>query len=289
MEVVDAQLHSWEPDRPERPWDTGYGRSNAVEARNRAHHAAHPVGYEDLLEWMDRAGVDGALLVTSAVYGGDNSYPLEAAARHPDRFGVVGRVDPAAADLEETVAGWRERGLLGIRLIIGSDAERATLRSGGFDRLFRACSTHAVPICVFPPGILSELAPLAESLPGLSLVIDHLGLSQPPLMDAEADPFGRLPELLALARHPNVAVKLTALPVLSSEPFPFLDLWPHLHRVLAAFGPERVIWGSDATRTAGLHSYEEAVAYIRDSAELSAADKELILGASLRRIFDWTL
>ena len=278
MFIIDSQVHIWAANTPERPWPSG---------RRPGVPFAESFEAEELLQGMDRAGVDAALLVTSAVYGSDNSYPLEAAARHPDRFGVVGRVDPSAADLEVRVADWRKRGLLGIRLILGNEAERATLRGGGFDRLFRACAAHSVPICLFPPGILPELGPLAESLPELSLVIDHLGLSQPPLMDAEADPFGRLPELLALARYPNIAVKLTAAPILSGEPFPFLDLWPHVHRVLAAFGPQRVMWGSDATRTAARHSYEEAVAYIRNSSELGAVDKELILGANLRRIFDW--
>lgn len=287
MEVVDAQLHGWEADRPGRPWSAAYGRSDAVEARNRAHHAAHPVGYSELLAWMEGAGVDAALLVTSAVYGTDNSYALEAVTRHPARFGVVGRVDPTAPDLEHLVAECRARGLLGIRLVIGSEAERAAFRAGRFEGLFRLCALHRIPLCVFPPGLLPELHPLAAALPELPLVIDHLGLGQPPLMDAATDPFAQLPDLLALARHPNVSVKLTGAPVLSRQPYPFPDLWPHLHRVLDAFGPERVMWGSDATRTAPLVGYREALAYLRDSDQLSTAEKALVLGGSLQRIFGW--
>jgi L-fuconolactonase len=237
---------------------------------------------------MSAAGVDAALLVTSAVYGPDNGYPLEAAARHPDRFGVIGRIDPAAPDLDARVAGWRDQpGMLGIRLIIGSDAERTAYRSGWFDPLFAACARHQVPICLYPPGILPELGATARAHPELVLVIDHLGLSQPPLMPADPDPFGRLPELLALSRHRNVNVKLTGAPTLSTRPYPYDDLWPAIHRVLEAFGPERVMWGSDITRTGPLHSYQEAAGYIRDTAELPATDKRLVLGASLRRVFGW--
>jgi L-fuconolactonase len=177
--------------------------------------------------------------------------------------------------------------MLGIRLIIGSEAERASFRSGRLDPAFAACAKHEVPVCVFPPGIMPELAAVAERWPQLQLVIDHLGLSQPPLMQAEADPFGRLPDLIGLARLPNVAVKLTALPALSRGAFPFEDVWPALHRVLAAFGPERMMWGSDNTRTASLHTYFEAVAYIRDTGEISIPDKEKLLGGTLRRIFRW--
>lgn len=236
---------------------------------------------------MDAAGVAAALLVTSAVYGSDNSYALEAVARHPDRFRVVGRADPDAADLEDALAGWRARGIVGLRLIIGSEAERSRFRSAGFHRLFRACAANRIPVCVFSPGILPELGPLAEWLPELSIVVDHLGLAQPPLMDADADPFGRLPDLIALARFPNISVKMTAAPVLAREPYPFADLWLHLHSVLHTFGVQRVMWGSDHTRTAALHTFEEAVGYVRDSGELSASDKAQVLGGTLRGVFDW--
>jgi hypothetical protein len=47
------------------------------------------------------------------------------------------------------------------------------------------------------------------------------------------------------------------------------------------------MWGSDATRTAGLHTMEEAAGYIRDTEELSKADKDLVLGGALRHLFGW--
>jgi predicted TIM-barrel fold metal-dependent hydrolase len=236
---------------------------------------------------MDVAGVAAALLVTSAVYGSDNSYALEAVSRHPDRFRAIGRADPEAADLDEVLGAWRAKGLVGLRLIIGSEAERSKFRARGFHRLLRTCAASRLPVCVFPPGILAELGPLAESLPEVSIVIDHLGLAQPPLMDPESDPFGRLPDLIALAGLPNIFVKMTAVPVLANEPYPFADLWPRLHSVLDAFGPERVMWGSDATRTAALHTFEQAVDYVRESSELSSAEKAQVLGGTLRRVFDW--
>jgi predicted TIM-barrel fold metal-dependent hydrolase len=288
LEVIDAQLHCWEADNPHRPWRADYGTRDPVEAANRAHQSEHPITYGDLIARMDATGVDGALLVTPAVYGADNTYTLEAAARHPGRFAVVGRVDPEAPDIEERLASWQEQpGMLGIRLLIGSEKERAAFRAGKLDRVFSAAARHAIPVCVFPPGILPELARVASAHPDLQLVIDHLGLSQPPLMQAEADPFGRLPELLELARLPNIAVKLTALPALSSRKFPFDDIWPALHRVLNAFGPRRLVWGSDHTRTASLHTYTEALTYLRDTNEVSSADKVQLLGGSLRRLFGW--
>jgi pimeloyl-ACP methyl ester carboxylesterase/predicted TIM-barrel fold metal-dependent hydrolase len=287
VEIVDAQLHCWEADSPSRPWNPLYGTKDPAEAANRAHQSAHPVTYQELLRRMDATGVDAALLVTIAPYAPDNSYALEAAAAHPDRFAVVGRVDAAAADLERRIAGGRDAGMVGVRLIIGSEAERSVFRSGGFDRLFAACAKSRLPLCVYPPGVLPELAPVARRHPDLPLVIDHLGLPQPPLMRGDADPFDRLPELLALGRFPSVAVKLTGVPTLSRLPYPFEDLRPELRRLLDAFGPERLLWGSDNTRTEALHSYRQAVDFIALRDGLSPSEKELILGGSLRRIFGW--
>jgi predicted TIM-barrel fold metal-dependent hydrolase len=96
-----------------------------------------------------------------------------------------------------------------------------------------------------------------------------------------------LPDLLALARFGNVAVKCTNAPSLSHEGYPFADLWPHLHAVLAAFGPERTMWGSDITMHLGDVTYAQAVDYVRQSDQLSESEKALVLGRTLRRILRW--
>jgi predicted TIM-barrel fold metal-dependent hydrolase len=105
--------------------------------------------------------------------------------------------------------------------------------------------------------------------------------------DRDPDPFARLPDLLAVSSHPNVAVKLTGAPTLRTTPYSFNDLWPHLHQIVNAFGVDRVMWGSDWTRATDWCSYTEATDYMRDTSELSASDKAQIMGRSLRRIFRW--
>jgi L-fuconolactonase len=92
---------------------------------------------------------------------------------------------------------------------------------------------------------------------------------------------------MRLAIYPNISVKLSAAPALSTQCYPFEDLWPYVHQVVGAFGPERVMWGSDWTRVAGFVSYDEGIGYIATTDELSKHDKSLILGQSLRRVFGW--
>lgn len=284
MEIVDAQVHIWEPDRPGRPWDAAFRRSGWPIARSEA------VGDAFLVETMDRLGVKAAVVVSTSHYGWDCGYWLEAAARHPGRLGVVGRLDPSAPDLEDLVGAWRMHPFaLGLRVLLISDRDRDEVRGGRYRRLFAAAERHAVPICIYPPRHLADIVPIADAHPELQLVIDHLGLPQPPTVARDGDPWQRLPDLLALARYPNVAVKVSAAPALSREGFPYRDLWPHLHRIVTAFGAERLLWGTDWQRLRGLVTYEQGIRYLTETNELSPSDKEQLCGMTLRRVFGWPL
>jgi len=291
VQIIDSQVHIVDADRPERPWDPNFGSAaGKAMAATRAHFTKGAAVTTDLqmLEAMDRVGVDAALLVATSHYGWDNSYSVEAAEKAPTRFAVIGRVDPASPDVEDQVAAWRRNpAAVGLRILVLSDAHRDQLQSGYFDRLLRAARQHSLPMTVFPAGYLPAMADAIARFPDLQWVIDHLGIAQPPLMTPDAPRFQRLPELLTLARFPNVAVKISAIPALSMEEFPFLDLWPFLGRLMDSFSLDRMMWGSDWTRVESLFSYAEGLRYLKDSDRLSSAEKEKILGGTLRRIFKW--
>jgi predicted TIM-barrel fold metal-dependent hydrolase len=291
VQIIDSQVHIVDADHPGRPWDPNFGAAaGKAMAATRAHFTKGAAITTDvqMLQAMDRVGVDAALLVATSHYGWDNSYSVEAAQKAPRRFAVIGRINPAASDVEEQVAAWKANPVAaGLRILILSDAHRDQLTGGSFDRLLRAAELNELPMTVFPAGYLPAIAPAAERFPRLQWVIDHLGISQPPLMTPDPEPFQRLPELLALARYPNVAVKISAVPALSRQMYPFADLWPFLHRVIDSFGPDRLMWGSDWTRVESLFSFEDGLRYMRDTTELSMAEREKILGGTLKRVFRW--
>lgn len=288
VEIIDAQVHIWEADHPGRPW-IKRPPPKTTEPSPFIDQTLESVTDEDLIQAMDDVGVDAALIVTpSRMYGADNSFSFEAMARRPDRFGLVGRFDHTAPDVEELVAQWREQpGALGLRFTTSNDTGRAQLREGQFDRALAAAEAHQVPMCIYPVKTLPEVVGIAERFPELQIVIDHVGLAQRPLADIDPDPFQRLPELLALARYPNVAVKLSAVPTLSYLPFPYEDVWPHVHRVIEAFGLERVMWGTDWARSEPIANYRQSLEWLTNAGELSADDLESVLGKTLRRIFRW--
>jgi predicted TIM-barrel fold metal-dependent hydrolase len=271
MPIVDAQVHIWGADTPERPWPAG----NAHRA-----HRKLPLSKDDLLAGMAAAGVDRAVIVPPSWEGDRNDLALAAAKAHPDKFAVMGRPpldqpDPQALD------HWREQpGMLGIRVTTAGAGARALFSEPDGDWLWRAAERAGLPAMVSIPGLLPELGRLAERHPGVRFVIDHLAL----VRDAkDAAAFGDLASLLALARHPNVAAKASALPRYSSEPYPYRRLHPYLKQVFDAFGPHRFFWGTDMT---GIPcTYRQAVTLFTEELPwLKGDDRDLVMG---RALCDW--
>src|SRR5262249_41445185 len=86
-----------------------------------------------------------------------------------------------------------------------------------------------------------------------------------------------MPQLLALAKYPNIAVKVTGGPQYVTDPYPFKSLQPRYKAIYDAFGPERMFWGTDITRMPC--TWRECVtAFAEHQPWLSERDKSLIRG-----------
>jgi predicted TIM-barrel fold metal-dependent hydrolase len=284
-EVVDAQLHIWELESRERPWISA--SSDPIAATIRRHFQEEPFPLGAAIQMLDSEDVAAALVVAPSIYGTDNSYSFEAVKRYPERLRAVALVDRAVTNPAEHLWELRASGAVGLRLNFLSGGGEAALRDGAFDGLMRAAELADMPVCQYTPRRLDLIAELANRYPNVQLLVDHLGLPQPPVLTPDPERFQRLSDLLALARFDNVAVKASAVPALSAEQYPFADVWGPMLLVLEAFTPARVMWGTDYTRVKSLHTYSEAVNYLRDTDRLSAADKAALLGGSLRRIYRW--
>jgi L-fuconolactonase len=300
MEVVDAQLH--DPGAV-LDWDSSDGST-----RDKV--------LSELLHAMTEAvGVDGALLFPSVA---QEQWAERLAAEEPGRYALVPRVnpgiagqeaalDPEAPDVEARIAAARERpGVAALRFVISAWPESiAKFESGAWDRALAACQQQRMPIFVFSSGRLDLVARLIDRYPQLSVVVDHLGLPQPPLERLDDNRWADLPRLLELADRPNVYVKLCGAPSLSSEPFPYHDIWAHVRAIVDAFGAERLMWASDISRFrgrvgwhmrltseqldfVGQHTYTQSVGLYRDTDVLTPTEKEWVLGRSVRALLAWT-
>jgi L-fuconolactonase len=213
VQIIDSQVHIWAENTPDRPW--------APNMEGRA-HLPEPLTAEKLLPMMDEAGVDCAILVPPSLEGDRNDLGLEAARKFPERYVVMGRIDITNPQSRAALATWRdEPGMLGLRLTFHRPDTRGQLTDGTADWLWPAAERHGIPVMVHAPDGLPAVAEIAERHPGLTLIIDHMGFARE-TMDAAAT--AGAARVAALARHPNVFVKVSALPCFSSEPYPFRNL-----------------------------------------------------------------
>ena len=276
MLIVDAQVHIWGANTPERPWP----------ARLAAHREV-PIGKDELLREMDGAGVDRVIIVPPSWEGDRNDLALAAAHAHPDRFAVMGRFDPEADGARERVAAWcAQPGMLGMRFTFHAPMLLPPLTEGRIDWLWAEAERHGVPVMVLVPQSLTPLIDrIAERHPGLKLVMDHLALTHH-TRDEEA--FRNLDNLLALAKHRNVAVKASALPCFTNDTYPYRRLHPYLRRVYDAFGPKRMFWGTDLSRLPC--SYRQGITMFTEEIPwLSAEDRTWIMGRGVCEWLGWPL
>jgi L-fuconolactonase len=243
---------------------------------------------ERFLPMMDEVDVDRAIIAPPYVSGFDPVYALECAARYPDRLAVMGRYnpdDPSSFGLLEHWLDWP--GMLALRLNT-SDPDGAHYRAEGtLDAFWPEVERRGIPVSISCRTGVVGMDKVAAEHPGLRLIIDHLHLFGARPEERE----GRLATLLALAKYPNVAVKVSALPNLTSEPYPYRDLHEPIRRVHEAFGPKRMLWGGDqSTIMADGHTtYRENIDTIRvETAKyLPAEDIEWILGKALAEWLNW--
>ena len=268
MIIVDGQIHLWEKGTPS------------------AHHRQEPYSAEQAIADMDDAGIDRAL-VHPVLWDPDSNELAQAAVRkYPDRFAIMGWFyldDPQGRDI---VAHGKERpGMVGLRFYTNDRHPQSWFTDGTLEWLWPAAERAGVPVSLGAAMFLPTVGRIAERHPGLKLIVDHMGV--PRASKGEAA-YGFQPELLALAKHPNIAVKATGQAGYAEDEYPFRSLHPHLHRCFDAFGPERMFWGTDITR---MHcTWRQCVTLFTEELPwLKGRDLDLVMGEALCNWVGWPL
>lgn len=267
MKIIDAQIHLWDHEVDVVP-----------------PHRRKPFGLDEALRAMDDAGVHGAVIHPPSWDPSSLDLALDAARRYPDRFAILGRIDPLADDRMAQLEGWLQQpGVLGLRYTFLKADEKTYLDDGTMDWLWPAAERLKVPIALLADRYLDHVDRIATAHPDLKLIVDHFGVRRGNVDDAA---FASLPDVLALARHPNIAVKITGGPQYVSGSFPFAGLTPHYKSIFAAFGPTRMFWGTDITRMPC--SWRDCVtAFAEHQSWLSDADRAMIMGKGIQNWLSW--
>lgn len=212
---------------------------------------------ERLLATMKEHGVTSAVLVPLA---GEDDYIRQAVQTFPERFAAVAVATPREQGLvkgvEPTDALLLRRASLpfiALRSRWLAPPGTAVEDSPMFPTL-QAMSRLGIALWSYmPPEQFSALTRLVQVLPDLTVVLNHLGFApngmhvdeyqRPFFLDAL--PRDRVDAVLAMSAAPNVHVMLSGLYALSSEPWPYRDLWPLVRQISDAYALSRLLWASD--------------------------------------------
>lgn len=267
MQIVDAQVHIWSSGTPMG-----------------IHLQVSEYSADRMLAEMAAAGVDAALIHPPGWDPDSHKVALEAARAHPNKFAILGYLDPTRPESRAEIAGWKSQpGVRGLRYALVRPDQRTWHEDGTMDWIWPAAEQAGIPVAMMASRFFPLLAQIAERHPRLRLIVDHLGYVSGQKDDAA---FGKNDELCALARFPNIAVKATGAPGCSSGAYPYRNIHDHLHRIFDAFGPDRFFWGTDITRMPC--TYRQCVTMFTEELPwLKGRDLERVMGAAVCDWIDW--
>jgi predicted TIM-barrel fold metal-dependent hydrolase len=223
---------------------------------------------EQLIDTLDAHGIDRGVLVQASVYGTDNSAILSVAQKHPDRFVAIVMANKHTlddVDVRHCVAGVR----LNLTDYAGhGDVDKSRSLADSVLRRGLILQVQAFP---------KTLDALIADLPGGPVVIDHLGRVD--VSDA-AD----LAQLTRLAERPDCYLKASGAFRLAGQ-HDWRKPDAAIFDLLAAFGPDRLLWGSDwpfIKMARARPHYADCIAWGRDVLDMDRA------AATARKLFGWS-
>jgi predicted TIM-barrel fold metal-dependent hydrolase len=237
---------------------------------------------ETLLELMRQNGVERTVIVHVIYYQWDCRYAADAVRAHPGKFQGVCRVDPTSDSAPAELSRWVAAGFHGVRLSppLGAAGEWINDQPR-MDALWSRAAELKIPLCVLAPiGRIPDVQRVIERHAGrLDVCIDHMA-------DCPIDQPDELAKLLRLARHERVFVKLSHLWSLSNQDYPYRDTHDQVRKLYDAFGPQRLMWGTDWPGVEDYCGYARALALYRDEIKfLNADDRRWILGQTALRLW----
>lgn len=267
--TIDSHVHVWKKDA-RYPW-----------AKEAAHPPQDDASAEMLLALMKANGVSKTVIIQVIHYRWDNSYLADVLKRYPTTFRGVARVDPespAAPDDLSRLVG--EQGFRGVRISPAGNAAGDWIAGPLMPPLWKRCDSLKVPMTVLAPvSRMPEVGRLVEKFPDLTVVIDHMA-------DSPLDKPGMLDMLIALKRYPKVFVKVSHTWSLSRQPYPYLDSQAQVKRLYDAFGPQRLMAGTDWPLVENYCGYAKAVALVRDRMKfLNDDDKSWMMSRTIERVW----
>jgi len=251
---LDAHQHFWSYDAAQYPW---------IPPGSPLHRGWLP---DDLAALQRPLGFDGSIAVQARQVIEESDWLLSLADRHETVKGVVGwvdlRSDRVEADLERLA---KHPKFVGVRHVVQEEPDDNFMLGREFQRGISKLAAFGLTydILIYPKQLAAALR-LAENFPAQPFVLDHI--AKPPIKTGASEPWAA--QLRRLAQLPNVHCKVSGLLTEADhqawQPEQFR---PYLDTVFAAFGPARLMYGSDWPVCLFAGSYEQAYRLVDDYAQ----------------------
>ena len=229
---------------------------------------------EAIIDQMFRTGVDQAVLVQHmGEY--DNRYHVECTQRFPERLVTAVLVDVTRPDAPETLAYWANQpGVRGLRLLC-TDPEPVWAKADELRLVVTLRGTSA-------EFASTEVRRRIHAYPQATFCVEHLGLPGP----EETAPYATYRAALKLSEIENVYLKVSGEYYTSKQTYPYRDVTPILDLAFAAFGPRRMMWGSDFPPVSSREGYRNTLALMEALYPgLSTHERSWLMGRTAQRVW----
>ncbi|GAA2039038.1 amidohydrolase family protein [Catenulispora yoronensis] len=277
MRIIDAHHHLWDLGVRDQAWTVG------LPALRRSFHLA------DLEPLVAAAGVAATVLVQT-IHAAEETPEMLALAETSDLIaGVVGWTDIAAPDFADRLAALRAgpggRWLVGLRHQVQDLPDGGWLTAPATLRGLRHLAAAGLAFdLIVRADQLPACAAAARAVPELRFVLDHLG--KPAIAAGELSPWAD--DVRTLAASPNVACKLSGMVTEADlDRWTVAELRPYADVVLEAFGPERVMFGSDWPVSNLAADYARVLEAARElTAHFTASERQSIFEGTATGVYD---
>lgn len=271
---IDSHQHFWSYSAEEYPW---------IDAAKRP--LMRDFLPSDLQPLLRQTGLNGSVAVQARQSLTESRWLLELAEQNPAIVGVVGWVDLRSPRVEEQLAEFApHEKFVGVRHVVQDEPDDRFLLLPEFVRGLRLLPRFGLTydLLIYPRQLPAAIE-LVRLLPNQPFVLDHI--AKPPIASGEIGPWRS--QIRELAHSPNVLCKISGMVTEADwSGWQPADFRPYLETVLEAFGPGRLMFGSDWPVCLLAGEYDRVFSLVNDFiTSLTADERRGILGANAAKFY----
>jgi len=271
---IDAHQHYWKTERNDYGWltpETGLLYKDYLPEQLHGH--------------LNKHAIDRTIVVQAAPTVEETEFLLSLCEQDPTLAGVVGWIDLEADDFRETYARLRQNPyFVGIRPMLQDlPDDRWILRPKVLEALQVLAADRFAIDLLAKPRHLPHIVELLERVPDLHAVVDHI--AKPFIKDRIMEPWGE--HIRQIAAYGNVFCKLSGMVNEADTDWKPDDFVPYVRHVVEAFGPDRLLFGSDWPVCLLAASYDQVIGLVQQTlpSTLTADELEAIFGGNAIRFY----